>query len=707
MCTVRGPGLAIRSPILSALTCAAALLAACGRSAPPAADAARPLAVVGVTVVPMDGERRLPDQTVVVRAGRIAQIGPAVSTFVPDDAQRVDGRGRYLIPGLADMHVHLWSESELALYVAHGVTFVRNMAGELFHLNWRERVARGELLGPTIYTAGAVLDGEPPVFAAGTVTVRDAGEAERVVAEQKALGYDFLKVYQVLTRPAYEGIAAAAGRHGIPFAGHISRQVGLDAALRLGQASGEHLYYYALAFPPPPPATGAERDVPPWMRASAGMDEGRFPALAAATRDAGLWSCPTLSETLLWVTAEEARPILRRPEMALVAPNVRAFWDPDFATEYLSPVARYVPPAGAAPMRRWAEVKKKLTKALVDAGAGVLAGTDAGVPLLVPGASLQEELEAMVDAGLTPYQALRSATAAPAEFVGTPGEFGTVAVGARADLVLLDGDPLADVRNVARRAGVIVRGRWLARSELRRLLGEVQRGFEPPADWFAGLPPLDFEGEPAFAAEYALRFNGVEVGRTRLAEGGLAPRRRALAAQTVNRDRGSARTARLLSDPAGAPVRLTIEGNGREGRGTIELTAAAGRISGTARYPIMGTVSRAIEGRADDLVDVDALGPATALRIADRLAGLPAGETLELTVHEPVIADTFRLRTHRLRLVPEREPAPGGGRAYTIEGETLGVDFGGRLLLDAAARPLVLVLETEFGVIEHRRGDRP
>src|SRR5262245_5537712 len=210
---------------------------------PPPAQDASAIAFVGVTVVPMDSERRIPDQTVLVRQGRVAEIGPSSSVQVPAGAQRIDGRGKFLMPGLADMHIHLWTQDDLTLFLANGVTFVRNMWGSPQTLVWRDRVERGEVLGPGTYTAGPLLDGKPPVWN-GSAVVESAEDAERAVTSQKKAGYDFIKVYKKLSPQAFDAIAATAKKEGLTFGGHVPAAVGLERALAAGQRSVEHLDGY-------------------------------------------------------------------------------------------------------------------------------------------------------------------------------------------------------------------------------------------------------------------------------------------------------------------------------------------------------------------------------------------------------------------------------------------------------------------------------
>ena len=220
------------------------------QTAQPSADSPAVVAFVNVNVIPFDRERILGAQTVIVRDGRITQIGPASNVKVPDGALKIDGRGKYLMPGLADMHVHLYpgagqqndlASQQLQLFLANGVTTVRNMIGKPEHLLLRDRVAKGELPGPTIYTAG------PPMLGN---TVPTPADAERAVTEQKKAGYDFIKVHEGLSPETYAAIVATAKRVGIPFAGHVTATVGLKRALEARQTSIEHLDGYLQAMVP-------------------------------------------------------------------------------------------------------------------------------------------------------------------------------------------------------------------------------------------------------------------------------------------------------------------------------------------------------------------------------------------------------------------------------------------------------------------------
>lgn len=427
-------------------------------------------AFVHVAVVPMDHERVLVDSTVVVVDGRIRELGPAAAVAVPRDATVIDGRGKYLMPGLADMHAHTWDEADFPLLLANGVTTIRNMFGGPTHLRWKVRIAAGELAGPTIYTAGPIIDGSPPIWPGAVV--EDAEQARRIVTKQHAAGYDFLKVYARLSREAYDAVIHEGKAQGMFVAGHAPDAVGLDAALRSGIKSIEHLSGYEML---------AKKEVRPGEEASwARLDESRFASIARETAASGTWNCPTLVLFQHRVAPGESaylRKLLDRPEMRYVSPDIVRSWYPE--NNYL----KNTTPARAASSREQGDVlRKKLVKALHDAGARLLLGTDYGNPFVLPGFSLQLELRNFVDAGLSPYQAISAGTNGAAEFMNAAGEWGSVAVGLRADLILLDANPLQDVSIISRPRGVMVRGKWYLRAELESALEKLAERFTPKSE---------------------------------------------------------------------------------------------------------------------------------------------------------------------------------------------------------------------------------
>jgi imidazolonepropionase-like amidohydrolase len=433
-------------------------------AAPPPASA---YAFTNVTVVPMDRNRLIPNQTVIVRGGRIVAMGPARRTPVPRGATIIQGRGRYLMPGLAEMHAHVPPnnnpqeiEDVLFLYAANGVTFARSMLGAPHHLELRAKAARGEILSPRIYTSGPSLNGN---------SVKSPEDGRRMVAEQKKAGYDFLKIHPGLDRPRYDAIAETARRLGLPMGGHVPDAVGLARALEVRQATVDHLDgYMSLLVRDGTPANAAPGFF--GLDLTDVADERKIAQVVASTRAAGTWNVPTQSliEHVL-LPEPNAAELIRRPEMLYVAPRLRDQWVK--AKGDLQGQPGYTPERA----RRYVDFRRKLIKALHQGGAGLLLGSDAPQWFNVPGFALHHELRMLVTAGLTPFDALSTGTRNVAKFLGEEGAFGTVAAGKRADLILVDANPLADVGNVQRRAGVMLNGRWLPQSEIQAGLAAIAR----------------------------------------------------------------------------------------------------------------------------------------------------------------------------------------------------------------------------------------
>ncbi len=438
----------------------ALLLLATG--AAPAAD----VVFFNVNVIPMTSETILEGQTVIVADGRIARVGPVDSVPVPDGSEVVDGTDRYLLPGLSEMHAHVPPapspelDRVLALYLANGVTTIRGMLGTPYHLELREALSSGAVDGPRLVTSGPSFNGN---------SVSSDAEAARMVREQAQAGYDFLKIHPGLTRGEFDAVARTAAEVGIPFAGHVPAAVGVPAALAAGMATIDHLDGYLQALVPPnvDPSGGFGGFFGVLLAGSA--EASRIGGLAAATAEAGAWNVPT--ETLFEHVTSGADPsaMARWPEMRYMPAATVEEWarrkheivtDPAFD------------PALAA---RAVALRRELIRALHEAGAGLLLGADSPQIFNVPGFSLHRELGLLVEAGLTPFEALRTGTVNPAVFLGAAATFGTIEPGLTADLVLLDDNPLADIANTRRIHGVMRQGRWLARADIDAMLARFGR----------------------------------------------------------------------------------------------------------------------------------------------------------------------------------------------------------------------------------------
>ena len=429
-------------------------------------QAAPLVAFENVDLVPMEGERLVENQTVIVRDGLVEAIGDSDQMPIPEGAMVIDGRGQYLMPGLVDMHVHIQYENDMLLLVANGVTGVRNMWGNTGkmlrigmpnQLKLREQIQNGELLGPTIYTAGPAMEGQPAFHPLAEVfpTPEDASQS---VAWQKAQGYDFIKVYDHLSPETYQAILDTARENGLKVAGHVPFAIGLDDVLASGQETIEHLTGYI-------DPDAAEFIIP--------VD--RLDEYAQKTLEAGVWNCVTLSVyPRTKETPEGFQRLQNQVAMRYVSPGARL----PMPFIYMM-AARAHTYQGADYPQRIAELNRQMVGALHEAEAGILLGTDAAQPYHIPGFSIHEELEMLVEAGLSPYEALEAGTRNAAAALGKQAEFGTIEVGKRADLILVNSNPLEDVSSLQERSGVMLRGRWLPEDEIETMLAGIEQSYRP------------------------------------------------------------------------------------------------------------------------------------------------------------------------------------------------------------------------------------
>lgn len=372
------------------------------------------------------------------------------------------------MPGLADMHAHYGSPDAAALFLANGVTTVRVMWGRPDHLKERDRVASGQRVAPTIVCGSPIVDGDPPTWG-GMVTVGSPGQVEDALDAQVAAGYEFIKIYNLVSPPVFDAMMAWSKSRGVPVAGHLPHAVGLEQALRGGFASVEHAHgVFKEALREDSPIHGQVIDNATLIGHAYEVDEERLAGVAARAAALRGTFCPTLVVNRQMSLLDRREELLSLPELRYVPAAMVTMWDPARDRR-----VRSMAPDGFAAMREIARLGLPMVKALSDAGARLLVGTDETNPFVVAGFSVHDELALFVEAGLTPYEALRAATAAPAEFLGLAAEIGAVTEGARADLVLVEGNPLEDVRHARRPAGVMVRGQWLGRVELDAMLASV------------------------------------------------------------------------------------------------------------------------------------------------------------------------------------------------------------------------------------------
>jgi imidazolonepropionase-like amidohydrolase len=452
------------------------------------------LAITHVTLIDATGSAPQPDMTVLIADHRIAAVGPAKTIRVPRDTQVFDGTGKFLIPGLADMHVHLTGSSEpagsrefiLPLLIANGITTVRDMGGYLESLiPLRHDIEQGKRLGPQIFFAGPYLDGSPPSFQPSLV-VTNSVEAAEDVHQLVARGVDFTKVQSILNRDAYFAIARACRQEHITFVGHVPDAVTAAEASDAGQKSIEHLTGVLRACAKDEPhlmreqlRNGGRKETPARARARELTLERELLQTYSGTKAAELmekfvlnqtWQVPTL---ILLRNLAYATPQIDRsdnPAAKYVPHKLLGQWlavrheQNDGATSQEFVVR-------AALLRR----SLQLVGTMQASGVQIMTGTDTGAPYLFPGFALHDELALLVQAGLTPMQALQAATKSPADFLGKTKTQGTVEPGKFADLLLLDANPLDDIRNTKKIRAVVLRGKLMDRNELDALLAAEEK----------------------------------------------------------------------------------------------------------------------------------------------------------------------------------------------------------------------------------------
>lgn len=419
-----------------------------------------PIVISHVTVVPMDSERLLEDRTVVVRDGRVWKIVSG-EFAAPQGSVLVDGRGKYLLPGLADLHVHLFSSDDLVAYPLYGVTTVLNMDGSPSHLAWRQRVRAGKLLGPTLYTAGHTIDGYPPLNEM-FLTAETPGQGIGIVREQKRAGYDVVKLYGTLRPDVFAAILAAAQQEKIPVVGHINRQVGALGVLQSSQVLAAHLE----------DLLAARFD---HMPSDAELEE-----FATAIAASHITVTPNLNVNPTNIAQlRDLDGVLRSEPAKLLSPSAYSQWLPannrNERNERNDQTAQQM-----QSMNEMQQALYKMVRFLGKRNVPLVLGTDAA-PYGLPGFSVHEELRELVEAGFTPYQALLTATRNAGTFISQnlPGAptFGTVSEGASGDLLLLTANPLTDIHHTEDIAGLVLHGKWMSATDLAELRKSTQARF--------------------------------------------------------------------------------------------------------------------------------------------------------------------------------------------------------------------------------------
>lgn len=422
-----------------------------------AEEAPVPVAFTNVNVISMLEEGVQQDQVVVVRGDSIASI----ASEPPSGARIIDGQGGFLIPGLAEMLANVPEDADyrddvLFLWLAQGVTFVRSVLGHSNHLELRQQLLSGEVLGPRLLTSG-------PPFSGRTISGPSASAS--AARRQKKAGYDFLKIHPGLSRDEFDILAFTAGDVDIPFGGHVTERVGLAESLEAGQRWIDHLDGYLQALVPDLASYPREAASPFGMDLAPYVDRSLIEGVVAQTAASGAAVVPT--ETLLenFANAAQWQEMSRREQFRYVPQELRE--------SYVRSLSGAAEATGADVAAQALTIRKALIKALHDAGVPLLLGSDSPQVFNVPGFSAHRELESMVAAGLTPFEALAAGTTAPAAFFET-AEWGAIEPGRAADLVLLRANPLDDITNSRTIEGVMVRGRWLDRAELDAGLAAIE-----------------------------------------------------------------------------------------------------------------------------------------------------------------------------------------------------------------------------------------
>jgi imidazolonepropionase-like amidohydrolase len=465
---------------------AAVLALAC--SAPRQQDSTQEtLALVGVSVVDVETGQVHPNQTVLIAGRQIAAVASDGTIDLPPATKVVEGKGKFLIPGLWDTHVHLtpFGEAVLPLFVAYGVTAVRDAGSTGLIFGWRRQVAAGERLGPRIWTSGRMLAQARGADPGPEWERLDSSAAARpVLVRRRSEGADFLKIQDsFMDSVLWSAIAAEAATQRLSVMGHAPVDLPLAVAIRQGLRSIEHTIGLPLALSASEQqlrkrVMSARSDSARWatlyeadVEALNTLDSSKLASIATFMRERGVALSPNLTDSRAMATAASGR-WNDDPRLAMIPPAVRELW---------RGMAAASTPGNTRNLQQLYQRIPAIVLALHRAGVTILAGTDAWAIYDFPGSDLHNELWHLVEAGLTPLEALRTATLAPARFLKVADSLGSIRPGKLADLVLLDGNPLVDIRNTGRIAGVVANGRYLDRPALDLLLAEAQRAASGPS----------------------------------------------------------------------------------------------------------------------------------------------------------------------------------------------------------------------------------
>ena len=487
----------IAYPFLYALLCAGLPGLGCGmQTEPPEASADGPVAFVDVNVVPMNRDTLLAHHTVLIQDGKIAAMGPSEAIAVPEEAFRIDGSGKYLMPGLIDMATYGLEAEELLMHVANGVTATLHVRGANLHQAWNEQITRGDMIGPTLYVTGNFVDGPETLRNGNYHSVETRKEARRAVERHEAHHYNFLRVGFTLSAAHYDALIDEAEQRGIRVVGDVPVAAGL-AGVKHPIVLGLEVVVQALLNKDAPSFDVTRGSVRPQgempAAAYAYVDESSIGAVAEHLRAKRISIIPALIAFQKNHMPLAERQTFRASDARVkyVSPFTRAFWERSDRNE--------VSEEDAALAQAAHTLRLRLTKALHDADVPLALGTTALSPHVLLGYAAHEELALLAEAGIPPFEVLHIATFHGAAALGMQEEFGTVEAGKRADLILLENNPLDDVRHVQDRAGVMLRGRWYTQPQLDGMLADVAAFYEEE-DRFMGT--LENEGLDAARQRY-------------------------------------------------------------------------------------------------------------------------------------------------------------------------------------------------------------
>ena len=426
----------------------------------------REIVFKGVNVIPMDQERVIENQTVVVRNGKITAMGNAAAVKFGNGALVVDAKGKYLTPGWAEIHAHVPPIDDiepmkevLMLYLTNGITTIRGMLGHPKHLELRSKINSGEILGPHFYATGPSFSGQ---------SVKTAERGAEMVREQKAAGYDYLKLHPGLTNQTFPAIAKTAQEVGIPFVGHVSFNVGVWRAIDANYSSIDHLDGFIEAITPRSD-TLAEQETGlfgSWIAYRA--DASLIPKLVSGLREKRIRVVPTQALAERWLSPLPAEEFTDDPEMKYMKPQEVQNWvkakntytsNPNFSKEHAEKLV---------------QIRRKLIYECQKNGVELLLGSDAPQVFNVPGFSIHHEMKYMVDAGLTPYETLRTGTVNVAAYLNKP-DSGVIKTGNVSDLVLLNGNPLSDISQTRNIEGVMIGTNYLPKAYIQKELKKLEK----------------------------------------------------------------------------------------------------------------------------------------------------------------------------------------------------------------------------------------